>query len=203
MTSIAAAQHCCNRACPCAARRVFQPDETRLGHNHLRVAFANIDGETIETFVDRLIDVSIRLAYRKPRLRIRENETFADRYTGDNMSEKKTGLPKFLTWIMMGFVMVGLLGFGAVSFNESIQSVGSVGDTEIPVDDYARGLPNFAQRRSLVVFFRLASRPLAFLIVYCPAWCRKRRLRMRPRRFLCPLGMMRCATKSWITPFAA
>jgi hypothetical protein len=28
----------------------------------LRVAFANIDGETIETFVDRLIEVSIRLA---------------------------------------------------------------------------------------------------------------------------------------------
>ena len=43
---------------------------------------------------------------------------------------------------MMGFVMVGLLGFGAVSFNGSIQSVGSVGDTEIPVDDYARGLQN-------------------------------------------------------------
>jgi len=42
----------------------------------------------------------------------------------------------------MGFVMVGLLGFGAVSFNGSIQSVGAVGDTEIPVDDYARGLQN-------------------------------------------------------------
>jgi aspartate/methionine/tyrosine aminotransferase len=40
----------------------FSPDENRLGHNHLRVAFANIDGETIETFVDRLIEVSIRLA---------------------------------------------------------------------------------------------------------------------------------------------
>ena len=42
----------------------------------------------------------------------------------------------------MGFVMVGLLGFGAVSFNGSIQSVGAVGDTEIPVDEYARGLQN-------------------------------------------------------------
>ena len=40
----------------------FSPDETRLGHTHLRVAFANIDGETIETFVDRMIDVGIRLA---------------------------------------------------------------------------------------------------------------------------------------------
>ena len=40
----------------------FSPDENRLGHDHLRVAFANIDGETIETFVDRLIEVSIRLA---------------------------------------------------------------------------------------------------------------------------------------------
>lgn len=42
----------------------------------------------------------------------------------------------------MGFVMVGLLGFGAVSFNGSIRSVGAVGETEIPVDDYARGLQN-------------------------------------------------------------
>ena len=40
----------------------FSPDENRLGHDHLRIAFANIDGETIETFVDRLIEVSIRLA---------------------------------------------------------------------------------------------------------------------------------------------
>ena len=40
----------------------FSPDEKRIGHDHLRVAFANIDGETIETFVDRLIEVSIRLA---------------------------------------------------------------------------------------------------------------------------------------------
>ena len=63
MTSIAAAQELLQQghilALPGA---FFSPDETRLGHNHLRVAFANIDGETVETFVDRLIDVSIRLA---------------------------------------------------------------------------------------------------------------------------------------------
>lgn len=40
----------------------FTPDEERFGKNHLRVAFANIDAETIETLIDRLIEVSIRLA---------------------------------------------------------------------------------------------------------------------------------------------
>jgi len=63
MTSISAAQallkHGHVLALPGA---FFSPDETRLGHNHLRVAFANIDAETIETLVDRLIEVSIRLA---------------------------------------------------------------------------------------------------------------------------------------------
>jgi aspartate/methionine/tyrosine aminotransferase len=63
MTSIAAAQELLQQghilALPGA---FFSPDESRLGHNHLRVAFANIDAETVETFVDRLIDVSIRLA---------------------------------------------------------------------------------------------------------------------------------------------
>ncbi len=63
MTSIAAAQTLLQQGHVLALPGAFfSPDETRLGHNHLRVAFANIDGETIETFVDRLIDVSIRLA---------------------------------------------------------------------------------------------------------------------------------------------
>ena len=107
----------------------------------------------------------------------------------------------------MGFVMVGLLGFGAVSFNGSIQSVGSVGDTEIPVDEYARGLQN-ELRASEAQFGRvlsfseaqavgIADRVLSRLV-------QEKRLRMRPRQFPYPLGMMRCATKSWkSTPFAA
>ena len=63
MTSISAAQALLQQGNVLALPGAFfSPDETRLGHNHLRVAFANIDAETIETFVDRLIDVSIRLA---------------------------------------------------------------------------------------------------------------------------------------------
>ena len=63
MTSIEAAQALLQQGHVLALPGAFfSPDETRLGHNHLRVAFANIDGETIETVVDRLIDVSIRLA---------------------------------------------------------------------------------------------------------------------------------------------
>ena len=63
MSSIAAAQALLQQGHVLALPGAFfSPDETRLGHTHLRVAFANIDGETIETFVDRLIDVSIRLA---------------------------------------------------------------------------------------------------------------------------------------------
>lgn len=63
MSSIAAAQALLQQGHVLALPGAFfSPDETRVGHTHLRVAFANIDGETIETFVDRLIDVSIRLA---------------------------------------------------------------------------------------------------------------------------------------------
>jgi len=63
MTSISAAQALLKQGHVLALPGVFfSPDETRLGHNHLRVAFANIDAETIETLVDRLIEVSIRLA---------------------------------------------------------------------------------------------------------------------------------------------
>jgi len=63
MTSISAAQALLKQGHVLALPGAFfSPDETRLGHNHLRVAFANIDAETIETLVDRLIEVSIRLA---------------------------------------------------------------------------------------------------------------------------------------------
>ena len=63
MTSISAAQALLKQGHVLALPGAFfSPDETRLGHNHLRVAFANIDAETIETLVDRLIEVSILLA---------------------------------------------------------------------------------------------------------------------------------------------
>ena len=48
----------------------------------------------------------------------------------------------FIVWIILLLLVVGLAGFGATNFGGSTQSVGSVGDTEIGVNDYARALQN-------------------------------------------------------------
>ena len=45
-------------------------------------------------------------------------------------------------WIILLLLVVGLAGFGATNFGGSVRSVGAVGDTEIPVNDYARALQN-------------------------------------------------------------
>ncbi|KAF0674740.1 peptidylprolyl isomerase [Profundibacterium mesophilum] len=57
------------------------------------------------------------------------------------MAESKRGsLSKGLVWIILILLIVALAGFGATSFGGSLRSIGSVGDTEIPVDSYARTL---------------------------------------------------------------
>ncbi|MCI5097921.1 MAG: SurA N-terminal domain-containing protein [Rhodobacteraceae bacterium] len=43
-------------------------------------------------------------------------------------------------WILMGMLIVGLAGFGAVNFSGSVTSVALVGDEEVDVDAYAREL---------------------------------------------------------------
>ncbi|WP_293576275.1 peptidylprolyl isomerase [Phaeobacter sp.] len=54
-----------------------------------------------------------------------------------------TGMKKVsntFVWILMGLLIVGLAGFGAVNFTGSVGAVAQVGDQEVSVDDYAREL---------------------------------------------------------------
>lgn len=45
-------------------------------------------------------------------------------------------------WILMGLLILGLGGFGAVNLSGNIRSLGTVGSKAIPVDTYARQLQN-------------------------------------------------------------
>ena len=45
-----------------------------------------------------------------------------------------------VVWILMALLILGLGGFGLTNFSGSISSIGSVGKTEIDVNDYARAL---------------------------------------------------------------
>ncbi|MCD9147766.1 peptidylprolyl isomerase [Pseudophaeobacter flagellatus] len=54
-----------------------------------------------------------------------------------------TGIKKLsntFVWILMGLLIIGLAGFGAVNFNSSMSSVAQVGDEEVTVDAYLREL---------------------------------------------------------------
>ncbi|WP_306113936.1 MULTISPECIES: peptidyl-prolyl cis-trans isomerase [unclassified Roseovarius] len=52
------------------------------------------------------------------------------------------GISKSLVWILMGLLILGLGGFGVTNLSGSVRSVGSVGETEIGLNDYARTLQN-------------------------------------------------------------
>ncbi|KIN64782.1 Peptidyl-prolyl cis-trans isomerase D [Sulfitobacter noctilucicola] len=45
-------------------------------------------------------------------------------------------------WVLMGLLILGLGGFGAVNLSGNIRTIGSVGTKSIPVDAYARQLQN-------------------------------------------------------------
>lgn len=49
-------------------------------------------------------------------------------------------LSKTFVWILMGLLIVGLAGFGAVNFSGTTRSLGVAGDQEITIDAYAREL---------------------------------------------------------------
>lgn len=49
-------------------------------------------------------------------------------------------LSRTFVWILMGMLIVGLAGFGAVNFNGSVSSVALVGDEEVSVEAYMREL---------------------------------------------------------------
>ncbi|MEO3414822.1 peptidyl-prolyl cis-trans isomerase [Roseovarius sp. CAU 1744] len=52
------------------------------------------------------------------------------------------GISKTLVWILMGLLILGLGGFGVTNLSGSVRSVGSVGETEIGINEYARALQN-------------------------------------------------------------
>lgn len=56
-------------------------------------------------------------------------------------------ISKTLVWILMGLLIVGLGGFGVTNLSGNVRSVGSVGESDIDLNDYARALQN--QIRSL------------------------------------------------------
>ena len=47
---------------------------------------------------------------------------------------------KLVVWIILLLLIVGLAGFGTANFGGGVQSIGRIGDTEIPVNRYARAL---------------------------------------------------------------
>ncbi|MBY6055947.1 peptidyl-prolyl cis-trans isomerase [Leisingera daeponensis] len=49
-------------------------------------------------------------------------------------------LSKTFVWILMGMLIVGLAGFGAVNFTSSSSSVATVGDEEVSIGNYVREL---------------------------------------------------------------
>ncbi len=53
---------------------------------------------------------------------------------------KAKGASKVVVWVILLLLIVGLAGFGATSFGGGTQAVGSVGDTTIPSQRYARAM---------------------------------------------------------------
>ena len=54
------------------------------------------------------------------------------------MAKKSVG--NAALWVIILLLIVGLAGFGATNFGGSIRTVATVGDVEVTVDDYARGI---------------------------------------------------------------
>ncbi len=58
------------------------------------------------------------------------------------MAKQKMSISKLFVWILMGMLIVGLMGFGATSFTGTTRAAGSVGNSEIGLNAYARALQN-------------------------------------------------------------
>jgi peptidyl-prolyl cis-trans isomerase D len=50
------------------------------------------------------------------------------------------GITKILVWTLLGLLIIGLAGFGATNLSGTSRSIGSVGEQEIDIDEYARAL---------------------------------------------------------------
>ncbi|TDX27689.1 peptidyl-prolyl cis-trans isomerase [Rhodovulum visakhapatnamense] len=55
---------------------------------------------------------------------------------------------KTLVWLMLIFVVLGLGGFGVSNFGGRVEAIGSVGDTKISTDTYARALQRELRARA-------------------------------------------------------
>ena len=47
---------------------------------------------------------------------------------------------KTVVWILMGMLILGLGGFGVTNFGGNLRSIGSVGETEVSTDQFARSM---------------------------------------------------------------
>lgn len=56
------------------------------------------------------------------------------------MKAKGNSITKTAVWVLLGLLILGLGGFGAVNLSGSVRSIGTVGDKSISVDQYAREL---------------------------------------------------------------
>ena len=45
-----------------------------------------------------------------------------------------------VVWVLLAMLVLGLGGFGVSNFSGRVQSIGSVGKTEISINDYVRAL---------------------------------------------------------------
>ena len=71
------------------------------------------------------------------------------------LRSKKRG--SMIVWILMGMLILGLGGFGARNFGGSVRAIGSVGDTDIDLRDYARTL-----NREISAFSAQIGQPVSF-----------------------------------------
>ncbi|TQS72524.1 peptidylprolyl isomerase [Rhodobacteraceae bacterium] len=53
-----------------------------------------------------------------------------------------------VVWVLLGLLILGLVGFSATNFGGNIDSIGSVGDTKVSTNDYARALQREQQSMS-------------------------------------------------------
>jgi peptidyl-prolyl cis-trans isomerase D len=53
---------------------------------------------------------------------------------------KGSSIGRTAIWILMGLLILGLGGFGAVNLSGNVRNIGTVGDLNLPVDQYAREL---------------------------------------------------------------
>ena len=56
------------------------------------------------------------------------------------MTKSKTSISKIFVWILLGFLFVGLIGFGTGNLSGNIKTIGKIGETEITVNQYVRAL---------------------------------------------------------------